>query len=109
MQTPYINRLFAVIPHASCQVFSYTIISLTLATFKPPTFLSDGIGWPLQLSFVQSAFVYEMDCLDSHESVLFFSAASSESSLPAIAISHYAPLYIFHYFPGAVCSDCKQG
>lgn len=68
-------------------------------TFEPLTendhaFLSDEIAWPPQLGSLPSAFVYKMDCLDSHESILFFSAASSESSLPAVAIFHYAPLYI---------------
>lgn len=39
----------------------------------------------------------------------FFSKAASQSSLPAIAIFHYAwPYCVFHYFPCAVCSACKQ-
>lgn len=44
---------------------------------KPPklydhAFLNDGIGLPPQPGFVQSAFVYEMDCLDSYQSALLF-------------------------------------
>lgn len=40
-------------------------------------------------------FVYKMDCLNSHESVLFLSTASSESSLPAMPF----PIYALVYFP----------
>lgn len=56
---------------------------------------------------MQSAFVYEIDCLDSHESVLFF----PQYHLKAVYLPLPFPImfrYIFHYFPAAVCLFCLQ-
>ncbi len=67
-------------------------------------FLSDEIGWLLQLGFVQSAFVYKMDCLDSHESVLFF----LRHRLKAVYLSLPFPIMLFYIFPPQHCLFCLQ-
>lgn len=46
--------------------------------------------------------------LDSWEPMFFFSAASSESSLPAFEISHYALLYIPSFVFNKCCLFCLQ-
>lgn len=96
------NRVYGLIPH------------VLYCSSNPPTeysiwraFISDGIGWLLPLGFVHSAFVYKMDCLDFHESVLFF----PQHRLKAVYLPLPFPIMlccIFHYFPSTVCSACKQ-